>query len=306
MPFLEIKDPEKRDFLVQEFLKTKNNVRQNFLAEKMGDIGIQRELTKLYRPITESQATQSATLAKELNALKESTSSALKALPASLASIMPPPLKTVQFPLYPSIQAETDEVRAEGKIELGPIATKYLRSSMGEVDKTFGLHDRNGQFEIGDTKVTLSGDDVIIGESEFVGTPGLWELLTSKNPDKTIYTTDDLDDYETILLNTNAIVNPKTGRVKSSSSTKYRNIIKPIYDQHLRPKKTSTTGKGIALMPSDPNALIDMLDLRFASYNAGNSGVRNEIIELAEELLRQGVIDKEAYKKLMLPLKNVD
>ena len=54
---------------------------------------------------------------------------------------------------------------------------------MGEIDKTFGLHDRNGQFEIGDTKVALSGDDVIIGETKFVGIPGLWILLTSKNPD---------------------------------------------------------------------------------------------------------------------------
>ena len=136
---------------------------------------------------------------------------------------MSPQLKAVQFPLYPSIQAETEEVRAEGKIELGPIATKYLMSTMGEIDKTFGLHDRNGQLEIGDMKVTLSGDDVIIGETKFVGTPGLWMLLTSKNPDSTIFTTDDLDKYTTILLNTHAIVNPKTGKVESSSSEKYRN-----------------------------------------------------------------------------------
>ena len=210
---------------------------------------------------------------------------------------MPPQLKAVQFPFYLSIQAETDEVPAEGKIELGPIATKYLMSTMGEIDKTFGLHDKDGHFEIGDTKVALSGDDVIIGETKYVGTPGLWELLTSKNPDSTIYTTDDLDNYETILLNTHAIVNPKTGKPRSSASKKYRNIIKPIYNQHLRPKKTSTTGKGIALMPSDPNALIEMLALRFASYKAGNSGVRNDIKDLAEELLRQGVIDREAYTK---------
>ena len=66
---------------------------------------------------------------------------------------------------------------AEGKIELGLIAAKYLMLTMGQIDKTFGLHDRNGQFEIGDTKVTLSGDDVIIGETTYVGTPGLWELF---------------------------------------------------------------------------------------------------------------------------------
>jgi hypothetical protein len=56
MSFLKITDPEKRDFIVNEFLKTKRNIQQSYLDEKLGDIGLQRELTKLYKPITESQA----------------------------------------------------------------------------------------------------------------------------------------------------------------------------------------------------------------------------------------------------------
>ena len=59
-------------------------------------------------------------------------------------------------------------------------------------------------------------------------------------------------------------------------------------------------------MPSDPNAIVDMLALRYASYRAGNTGVRNEIIDISDELLRQGVLNNVAYKKLMLQLKNVD
>ena len=53
-------------------------------------------------------------------------------------------------------------------------------------------------------------------------------------------------------------------------------------------------------MPSDPNRLVEMLTLRVNSYNAGNTGVKNEIIDIADELVRQAVIDKEYYKKLML------
>ena len=68
----------------------------------------------------------------------------------------------------------------------------------------------------------------------------------------------------------------------------------------MRPKKTS--GKGIALMPSDPNALVEMLSLRLASYNIGNTGVRNEIVDISDELKRQGVVSTEYYKKLMLQL----
>ena len=79
-----------------------------------------------------------------------------------------------------------------------------------------GLHDKNGEFEIGDPKVALSGDDLV--EDTYVGTPGLWELKISKSPDSGIHTADDIDDYATNLLNINAIVNPKIGMIKSSSS----------------------------------------------------------------------------------------
>ena len=311
MSFLKITDPEKRDFIVNEFLKSKHNIRQNSLSEKLGDIGLQRELTKLYKPITDSQAAHSASITKELSA----TSISLKALPAQLPSQM------IQFPQYPSIQAEDIEVTKETLIELGPIATEYLRSMASKTltDKTFGLHDKNGAFYIGDSEVTIFGDNILVGETEFNGTPGLWELITSKNPDPEIYTSQDIDSYKRVLLNTNAIVNPETGKVRSSSGDKYRNIIKPIYEEHLKPKKTTKPfspatapllpqkkGKGITtrLMPSDPNALTEMLTLRVASYKAGNRGViRNEIVDISDELLRQGIIDKASYKKLMLQLK---
>ena len=55
-------------------------------------------------------------------------------------------------------------------------------------------------------------------------------------------------------------------------------------------------------MPSDLSAVADMLSLRFASYKAGNTGVRNEIVDLSDELLRRGVMSNDSYKKLMLLL----
>ena len=55
MSFLKITDPTKRDFIVEEFLKAKQKIKQNFLSEKVGDMGLQRELSKLYKPITDTQ-----------------------------------------------------------------------------------------------------------------------------------------------------------------------------------------------------------------------------------------------------------
>ena len=53
MSFLKITDLKKRDFIVNELLKT--NMQQNFLSECVGDLNTQYELSKLFKPVTEKQ-----------------------------------------------------------------------------------------------------------------------------------------------------------------------------------------------------------------------------------------------------------
>jgi len=55
MSFLKIKDPKKRDLIVEEFLKTKKNIQDSFITERLGDVGAQRELPKFFKPITDTQ-----------------------------------------------------------------------------------------------------------------------------------------------------------------------------------------------------------------------------------------------------------
>ena len=55
MSFLQISDPKKRDFIVNEFLKTRQNIQQNFLSERVGDLSTQHELSKLFKPVTDMQ-----------------------------------------------------------------------------------------------------------------------------------------------------------------------------------------------------------------------------------------------------------
>ena len=125
MSFLKITNPAKRDLIVAEFLKTKRNIQQNFLNEKLGDIGMQQELVKLYKPIVDSQSTISKEQNALLSTIKENsaaTSTALQALPASISSS----LKAIQFPQYPSIEACDDPVESIRTLELGQIAAKIL------------------------------------------------------------------------------------------------------------------------------------------------------------------------------------
>ena len=51
MSFLKITDPKKRDFIVNEFLKTRQKIQQNFLSERVGDLSTQYELPKLFKPL---------------------------------------------------------------------------------------------------------------------------------------------------------------------------------------------------------------------------------------------------------------
>ena len=293
MSFLKITDTAKRDFLVDEFFKTKRNIQNSFISEKLGDFNLQQDLAKLYKPITDSQAG----LSNEIKQSAQATTTALKALPSQL--------KAITLPQYPSIEAFQEPDELNRTLEFGNIASKYLfeyAANRKAVDKTFGIRSEHGQFYIGTSPITIHDNDITVGDNTYFGTPGLWELLTMSDPDESIYTDSDLRDYGDILDETNAMRMPSNpNRPKSNRSEKYRNIIKPIWDA----KVTSKTGKGVSqtiILPSDPNALIEMLALRMASYKAGNTGAANEAVAICDELLRQRVVDREKYKAIMTQL----
>ena len=54
MSFLKISDPVKRDSIVKEYLKTKKNIRDNLLSERTREQQLQANLSKFYKPITET------------------------------------------------------------------------------------------------------------------------------------------------------------------------------------------------------------------------------------------------------------
>ena len=53
--FRKITDTKKRDFIVNEFIKTRQNIQQNFLPERVGDVNTQYQLSKLFKPVTDLQ-----------------------------------------------------------------------------------------------------------------------------------------------------------------------------------------------------------------------------------------------------------
>ena len=71
MSFLKIRDPTKRNQMVEEYLDLKNNIRHNLLSERTGEQQLQTELTKFYRPITETQKATTREITEGLKPIKE-------------------------------------------------------------------------------------------------------------------------------------------------------------------------------------------------------------------------------------------
>ena len=113
MSFLKITDPKKRDFIVNEFLKTRQNIQQNFLSERVGDLSTQHELSNLFKPVADMQKDLKG-LVSELKPIREG----MKNLP-----------KAITFPQFPSITAynDDDDGEEEEDVFIGDIAEKYLR-----------------------------------------------------------------------------------------------------------------------------------------------------------------------------------
>ena len=63
-------------------------------------------------------------------------------------------------------------------------------------------------------------------------------------------------------------------------------------------EKKGKKGSGVIVISSDPNALLERLDLLLSSQEAGHTGVGNELVSICDELKRQEVINADTYKKL--------
>ena len=198
---------------------------------------------------------------------------------------------------------EEDEEEEEEEEFVGEIAYKFLNKPFR--DKTFGIRKKENNHYIGSKHIIIISNDIIIEDNgeKFEGTPGLWELITSKYPKK--YTDQDYDNYHDLMIMTNALHrdnNEDNPNPKASGGYKWVNILSPIWFRKkgyiIPKKKEGYKGEGVVVIPSDPNALLERLDLLLASQEAGHTGVRNELVSICDELKRQDVLDTKAYKKL--------
>ena len=282
MSFLKISDPLKRDSIVKEYLELKKNIWDNLLSERIGEQQLQTDLSKFYRPITETQKATTRDITEGIKPIREG----IEKLPEAIQ------------PLGKATEEEEDEDE-EDEVSVGEIAEEYLKDP--NRDTTFGIRNKEGLYYIGNKQATIVNNNIMVDDEKFKGTRGLWELLMAKKPDTYYFDDNDYDEYAKLMVKTSALnsgYNPKNSYPRSSRGDKW-NLIRNIWAnrEHIK-KKEGYEGKGIVVIPSDPNALLERLDLLLTSQEAGHTGVRNELVSICDELKRQGVLDTKVYKKL--------
>ena len=69
MSFIKIKDLRKREELIKDLIETRKRIKDNFIARKVGESEYQSGLTKLFKPVTETQKATS----KEITEAQKAT-----------------------------------------------------------------------------------------------------------------------------------------------------------------------------------------------------------------------------------------
>ena len=177
--------------MVNEFLKTRHKIQQNFLSERVGDLSTQYELSNHFKPVTNMEKDLKV-LVSELKPIREG----MKNLPTAIT-----------FQQFQSITTYDDDGEEED-VFIGDIADQYLRkfASKSGTDKAFGLRDKDGKFYIGNKEAKIKKNKtLVVGEEDYVGSHGLWEHIVATTPDDNIFTNGLYNIYAEMMHSINAL-----------------------------------------------------------------------------------------------------
>ena len=303
MSFLDIKDPKKRDAIVNDYLATVKRLQQRNLNEKAQDLVRHEDIERALEPVVRSTGKSTEMITKELIPIKDE-------------------IKALNERLEKRENNDREERQQQEQEEEENVVQAYYRKVRREkLDKYFGVIMEGGRYKMGDKYVHIEGSDVVIGHKKYIGTKGLWSLIMRKHP--TDYSPEDLVTYRDVIHDTNAMTRPNnldsTSRV--ASTKKWREIF-PLFDildekekegelsshhHHEGAEEAVSTsaeqsrGNGIIqFLPGDIKGMETKLNYLLGEYRAGNrsSYTRNEIVSILDELLRRKRISRKEYQDI--------
>ena len=154
MSFLKISDRTKRDQTVKEYLELKKNIRNNLLSERAGEQQLQTELTKFYRPHTESQKATTKEITESQKATEREITEGLRPIREGIENL-PQAMQPIG-----EASGETPGEEEEEDKSIGDIARHFLNKP--NTDKTFGVRKEGKHHYIGNKHVIITEDDDIV------------------------------------------------------------------------------------------------------------------------------------------------
>ena len=226
--FLNIKDHEERDKMIEDFLALKERLKKRSMEERTGLIDRRRDLEENFEPVVASNAKMAKEIVDELipiaNELREVNKARVFATP--------------KIGIKRDINSQPKRRLKDNNF--GPNAEAFLTAYLNpdtrnKVDTTFGIRYENGPWMIGDKQIKIDGDDIKIEGEIYEGTIGLWSLITHKTP--TNYTQADLDRYKELLHETSAMhqhYDSHNHYPRASGGKKWTHILRPIWQEFER------------------------------------------------------------------------
>jgi len=269
--------------ILTDIIQARANIKQKYNALKTGRFETEALINNTFSSIIEP-----------LSEIRSNTKK--KPFPAVPTSLPPPPTSV------PDVDSIRDRFSAP---TLQPPPTTYsdLNARFGPwtkpvLDKIYGpVKLSGGVFKLGDKELQFFDNEIHVeGDTRtYPVTRGIVDLLFLKSPESEKYTQADLNTYKSILTQTSVHRTSDGLRIRKSKGRKSE-IISKLFSR----KSNIIKGAGISMRLqkhnitywNDPNELVDRLRLLYSSLAAGNTGVRNEIISICEELVEAKILEK--------------
>ena len=166
---------------ITDYINSTKNLKEQYDTIRTGKIYKQEELKELYKPITQP-------LKKLTDEIRQKTLPTAEQSDTVYAQIMPKTLPEYVKNRPTLVEPTSAELLNKENIikVIGKTAQKFLSNYASrdiKTDRTFGIRVENEDLFTGNQPIWIRDNNIKFDDGiEFIGTDGLWELLTLEEP----------------------------------------------------------------------------------------------------------------------------